>query len=241
MKQELINKGLKLLEEGNNKVNFIYSDGNKDKRRLFNNDGLCVIGKGRKNKGHRIDMYNYQDVINIEPIKETPLNIKWEKSIKKAITYLEQSGLWEKNLNDLKLALDIGFYKLQEAYKIINNNYTKDYYENKKIQIEKIKELEPRLTYETEKDKETRLTTTCLKTSILWYMTYPLKIKKMNFGKYDNEVKLKQIAEALKNKEKISIDGRTSYDVSFEYNPETKRAWYSEEYKNCGNGHYYHT
>ena len=33
--------------------------------------------------------------------------------------------------------------------------------------------------------------------------------------------------------------GRSSYDVSFSYDPKLQHAWYSEEYKNCGNGHYY--
>lgn len=32
---------------------------------------------------------------------------------------------------------------------------------------------------------------------------------------------------------------RTNYDVSFTYRPEKQKAWYSEEYKNCGNEHYY--
>lgn len=30
-----------------------------------------------------------------------------------------------------------------------------------------------------------------------------------------------------------------NYDVGFSYNPKQKKAWYSEEFKNCSNGHYY--
>jgi hypothetical protein len=62
----------------------------------------------------------------------------------------------------------------------------------------------------------------------------------MNFGEEQlNQVKLMEIARALHSKQNISISGRTNYDVSFEYNAEKGMAWYSEEYKNCGNGHYY--
>lgn len=71
-----------------------------------------------------------------------------------------------------------------------------------------------------------------------------LKIKKMIFHKskwqnYITAEKLKQIAYAMDNKEKFHTSGRNGYDVSFEYNPELNRAWYSEEYSGCGNGHYY--
>jgi hypothetical protein len=44
---------------------------------------------------------------------------------------------------------------------------------------------------------------------------------------------------ALEHKVESRESARASYDVSFSYNPELSKAWYSEEYKNCGNGHYY--
>lgn len=65
------------------------------------------------------------------------------------------------------------------------------------------------------------------------------KLKSMYFGKYDNAVIKDNIASALKEHRSISRRARTSYDVSFEYDAEKNKAWYSEEYKGCGNGHYY--
>ena len=50
---------------------------------------------------------------------------------------------------------------------------------------------------------------------------------------------LQALKNALKNNLNYSIENRVNYDVSYEYNAETKKAWYSEEYINCGNGHYY--
>lgn len=70
------------------------------------------------------------------------------------------------------------------------------------------------------------------------------KIKKMCFHKNKycsniTETKLQEIKEHIRNKEEYRTSGRNGYDVSFSYNPETNKAWYSEEYRNCGNGHYY--
>lgn len=71
-----------------------------------------------------------------------------------------------------------------------------------------------------------------------------LKIKKMLFhkGSYNSgttKMILQNIAEAINTKTKYNYKGFNGYDVSFEYNPETNKAWYSEEYVGCANGHYY--
>lgn len=70
------------------------------------------------------------------------------------------------------------------------------------------------------------------------------KIKKMTFHKGKNdkfitESILKEINAAMQNKTPYSAKGKNGYDVSFEYDPSLQKAWYSEEYKDCGNGHYY--
>ena len=64
--------------------------------------------------------------------------------------------------------------------------------------------------------------------------------KSMFFGKGQNDYYKGQIKQALQDKTAY-YTGRISlnYDVSFQYKPETQQAWYSEEYRNCGNGHYY--
>ena len=76
-------------------------------------------------------------------------------------------------------------------------------------------------------------------TTIIWnYAKFP-KVKTMYFGKYRNEMISNTIKTNMAKKIKTSETARANYDVSFEYNPENNKAWYSEEYKNCGNGHYY--
>ena len=77
-----------------------------------------------------------------------------------------------------------------------------------------------------------------LNTDYIWELS-ECRTKSMYFGKYDNTRIKEEIAQRLEKKEDFSFSTRVSYDVSFEYNAEKKRAWYSEEYKGYGNGHYY--
>ena len=75
-------------------------------------------------------------------------------------------------------------------------------------------------------------------TDYIWELS-ECKLKSMYFGKYINEEYKNDIKKAISDKTKIGRMSRTSYDVSFSYDPDKNRAWYSEEYKNCGNGHYF--
>ncbi len=78
-----------------------------------------------------------------------------------------------------------------------------------------------------------------VKSSILYTYSQLPKVKKMYFGKYRNEMVLNVIKSNMEKKTVTHESGKSSYDVSFEYNPEKNKAWYSEEYRGCGNGHYY--
>ena len=63
--------------------------------------------------------------------------------------------------------------------------------------------------------------------------------KPMYFG-YNNKHYKEEIKQHLFHKNEYQIFRLpVGYDVSFEYHPKEKKAWYSEEYKGCGNGHYY--
>lgn len=232
MKEDLIQK-LTEIYKPDLKVYFVYSDSHKEKVRIGKGtSGLIVMAKGSSRRGYYIDSPNFNNVIEIKALKEKPISDKWTKSIIKAITLLEKSGLWEEQLSDLKIALSIGYNKIKLAYDLSNGNYNKDYTENEKIRTQKIKEVDTRLIRISEGIES-------FKTSIIWYLAYPLRIKKMNFGIRNSEYK-SNIAYALLHKEKLIIPRIVvNYDISFEYNPEQNKAWYSEEYRNCGNGHYY--
>lgn len=148
----------------------------------------------------------------------------------KVVTRLEKSGLYADVLENIKIALEIGYSKIRSAYEVYWLSDKKlSYADNQKQNSQTIKNIDEKLVNEVGYPI----------TEILWHIGRPAKVKKMNFGRYTNEEKLKSIKEAFQNKKEISVSGRANYDVSFSYNPKQNKAWYSEEYRNCGNGHYY--
>ena len=90
----------------------------------------------------------------------------------------------------------------------------------------------PFLFYKTEDGKK------CINTSYVYEMS-EITLKPMYFGKYANKKVKEEIAENIANKTEYKYSCRVSYDVSFSYDPKIGKAYYSEEYRDCGNGHYY--
>ncbi|MEM5807062.1 MAG: hypothetical protein QW474_01595 [Candidatus Aenigmatarchaeota archaeon] len=181
-----------------------------------NGDGaknLFIFEKGSRIWGRRYSQLDFLSKIEKIVVYVENQKEKWERDIKRVIEYLTQSGLWSDIREDALKALEIGYEKINKVY---NLYWEWDYNEKDR----KLKELDPRFN-----------------TQILYYLR-DLKIKKMNFGD-NNEQKLQLIKEAMDNKRPIEVYGITQYDVSFRYDPETQRAWYEEEYKGKGNGHYY--
>ena len=70
------------------------------------------------------------------------------------------------------------------------------------------------------------------------YETSDAVLKSMYFGRRNKTIK-ESIKDALKDCNKISFRETVNYDVSFDYDPASNKAWYSEEYRGTGNGHYY--
>lgn len=217
---------------------FVWKDGTKEKRRVFIKDGrVWVMQRGRRRYGSSISGFQY-DVIDILPINKKPAKPdteKWRDAMIKIRDRLEKSGLWKDILADVKLALDIGQDKLRLGYDQYWLRYDdKSYDESVKINLIKLKAIDPRLIKVDENGREYE------NTQLLWHLSGIPKVKKMNFGRPEtNAIILADIKRAMANKEKIDKSGRTNYDVSFGYNPELNQAWYSEEYTGMGNGHYY--
>jgi len=238
--QELLEKARSLHDAGSKEVYLVLADGQKRKHKLgkTSSGDIMYMAPRKRSQGWKLEKY-YTDaenpVVDIISIVKTPADTekKWAHSIDKAIKLLESSKLWPDNLADLKTARSIGYAKLQAANTAYWAKYVEDYTANGLEVIKHIKEIDARLIKVDPADGRE-----FVDTNIVWYMDSPLKIKKMNFGKYVTEHKIQEIKTALVKKEKIHVSGDNGYDVSFEYNGEDK-AWYSEEYRGCGNGHYY--
>lgn len=213
-------------------VFFAYEKGEHIKVRCMkeNENNIFVFKKNSHKYGRRyyiptfITMY---DLDGKENTKESEGD-KWHKRINRAISCLERSGLWSdvlaklKNLNSMDYA--------DRDY--IRQNYTWRGGNNKSL-IEKYESKYPFLFYKSANNTEINIDTFYL------YEMSNCILKSMYFGKYSNESEKQIIADRLANKEAYTTTARTSYDVRFDYIPEKNVAYYSEEYKDCGNGHYY--
>lgn len=152
----------------------------------------------------------------------------WRRRLNNVVKALEKSGLWSDLLVQFKNLQKVDFeqwQKLKDAY------YSDSYpYPNRKALTETIYNVYPFMTYE--KNGERLIDT---------FYFEPLAdciTKSMYFGSSNAQQK-ENIAQALQEKRSTSVFERVNYDVRFEYDSGNGKAWYSEEYKGCGNGHYY--
>lgn len=222
----------KLYTDGVRKVRVLLENGSKRNLRLSRSasGSVMYISKGKRRWG----MHLYElHPLDISPIvsRKSP-EAKWLDGWKKVKARLILSGLWENISKDIDVALAVGFDKMNQA--------CKEYQELQRLpdghqDISVFSVKYPELISTNDKGK------TFINTSLLWMLAKLPKVKKMviDGSKTHNTWMLQRIQDAMNKKEKISVSGRTSYDTSFEYNPEINRAWFSEEFKGCGNGHYF--
>ena len=211
-------------------VTGVLQDGTRVKIRLFKTStgDVCYYKKGSRRRGYYLsDYFHLVDIIPIEAKKSKEQ--KWIDGWKKVRAKLQQSGLWANIIQEIDTALELGYKKMSEAYE----QYCKL---SDQQQLKYFQDNCPSLVGINDKNEP------YIKCSILWaYAKLPI-VKKMRFEKNPtrNEATLQAIQKAMSEKRTFHADGRTNYDISFEYAPEkNNKAWYSEEFKGCGNGHYY--
>ncbi len=211
---------------------------NKEYRFVIESDGsYFVLAPKRKTRGWR---YSPTQFFNYYKIKETKTglteNDKWKKRIKKAIALCKQNDLWH-NLQEIWENL-YNYVSYEEKRRIYDEYWACDRYNKENGEqnymdfVSRVKAKYPFMIKADEHGKEHIIT------DYIWELS-ECSLKSMYFGKWDNATIKDNIRRALIEKKKHSESVTVSYDVSFEYNPDIKKAWYSEEYRNCGNGHYY--
>jgi hypothetical protein len=207
------------------KVRVEYKDGHKEYIRIFDYHGrICKFRKGSSRKGYDL---NTSDIVAVQiPQKRKSDKEKWEEQLNKIKQRLQNSGLWESLVSDIEEALKIGYEKMNQAYS--------DYW-NMFDEKEEFKKKYPELVKTNEKGEE------YIDRSLLWTFAKTPKVEKMRFSesKLENEAQLNRIKECMQKSEECKEYGYYGYDNSFEYHPNIKRAFYSREYKGCGNGYYY--
>ena len=145
---------------------------------------------------------------------------KWKRKINTIIKRLEKSGLWPEMLERFKNLQELSY----DEWKQVRSLY---WSEGICLQEQDVIKTHPFLMSNGTIDS--------------WYICEQTecRTKSMHFGCFDHLYKA-EIKRALEEEKDYSVyRAPASYDVSYEYNVAKKKAWYSEEYRGCGNGHYY--
>lgn len=190
---------------------YIESDGN-----------IFVYARNKKRYGWRFDEEHF--LRRYTPLLPTDENEQWKRRLKRAVKLCRESGLW----SELAGVWD-NLYKyvtLDEKRKIYDMSW-----DNLEAAVAFCKEHYPFMI-------NTRDCKEYLDTDYIWELSR-CELKSMYFG-YNNAEEKEQIRKAISERRQYTVPRiRTNYDVSFSYNPESNKAFYNEEYKDCGNGHYY--
>jgi len=197
------------------------------------NGAIFVFSSNSRKYGHRVsDVDTFCSYYTLKGKNDAE---QWKANVTKVVKLLTESGLWPNIL---------------ELFKNLEKMSYEDF-----IEISKRYVSMPYIRGESDEDRQKRIEEVFGD----FTMRYPFvfngvgqvdydylsggladaKLKTMYFGKYRNQIIKSEAKQALADKVPYKGFGHTSYDVTFTYDPINSKAYYTEEYKGCGNGHYY--
>ena len=224
-------------------------DGSKRKARLFisNTDYICEFKKGSRSRGWQLYLGNVESIEKIARKEDNGYG-NFHRNVKRAAEMLEASGLWPKMKEMMKGMATLSeedFLKMKECYERYDS-----YYHITGISYEERNELQKK----AEEDFQNVMLEKNFPKADFYHWRQLQKTGQIvsipyGDGHWDKET----ARETMKNKvgawiEEAKEEGfirtdswRGKYDYSIEVSHKggEKKAWYSAEYKNCGNGHYY--
>lgn len=206
------------------RVNLI-TGGSKIVRLWLHKDGrIAIMSKGRKKWGHELSCYDhYEDWATLKLVEHDEIDYykRFVKRATDALKMLNESGLWK----DIKESIE-HFFNLSETEQreLVNDIMTDSY------------EL---FYHEVYKENGKYSWVSC-------YQVFEAFVRKrcwksIAWSKWERERMSAEVAECIKNGTDFHRRWENGYDNSVEIanrNGE-KLAWYSEEYRGCGNGWYY--
>lgn len=206
-----------------------------------------IYAKGKQRRGWR---YSEEYVkANYTLVKSTPkdADAKWHKNIERALKALNASGLWPELVPYLENLKKLTLEDKEKIYQA-DNKFSWEHHlsypiteeaviEHNKLFNQVFAEWIEKYPFMFHSDNEHGLMR--VDCNYIWEKS-EVQLKSMYFGKWYNRDYKVEIQKHIEERTECSFFARTSYDVSFHYAPDKKNAaWYSEEYKGCGNGHYY--
>ena len=196
-------------------------NGNVEKKRLFvsSRGELCEYIKRSKRYGYPLNDYQVCHWESITPCKQTDDLTKIKNFMNKVVKYLNKSGMWSMIKTDYEIILAQGDDFLAD---LINSSWT------------------------DKRDKLHKLAVSLGRDSLSFHCdsivdTARKGIKSVNYDRYGREIYKPIVKSAIENKTTTMHKWRKGYDNSVEVrmNNDILCGWYCEEYKDCGNGHYY--
>lgn len=196
-----------------------------------------VFAKGKKRYGFRYDKETFAKIYTPVIKTDEEKTKKWHRDIRRALSEIERTGFWKGSSMEriLKNLLTITLKEKKDIFNLYN-----ECGDNFALRTEKMLPYMEKYPFLFNTGQEDEIVP--IPDFNYYSELADCKLKSMYFGR-GSYVK-EQIKEAMAQKRDTLQVARTSYDVSFELRQPTKdvpyiRAWYSEEYKGCGNGHYY--
>jgi len=207
------------------RVNLI-TGGSKIVRLWLHEDGrIAIMSKGRKKWGHELSSWSdhYEDWATLKLVEHDEIDYykRFVKRATDALKMLNESGLWK----DIKESIEHFFNLSETEQRELVNDIMTDSYEL--FYHEVYKENGKYSWVSGYQVFEAFVRKRCWK-SIAW-------------SKWERERMSAEVAECIKNGTNFHRRWENGYDNSVEIanRDGEKLAWYSEEYRGCGNGHYY--
>ena len=205
------------------RVNVVNS-GSKVVRLWKTDDGrIAIMSKGRKKYGHELSLWydHYDEWTDLRLVehKEFDYYKRFVKRASDGLKMLTESGLWP----DIRKSIEHFFSLTEEEQRAMVDDITSDsyeFYEN---------------TFEGKK--------------YAWVSSYQIFCsflhktcwKSIAWSRWERNRMSEEVADCIKSGRSFHRRWTNGYDNSVEIanHDGEKLAWYSEEYRNCGNGHYY--
>lgn len=204
-------------------------------------------GSARYGRYYSLDFFNE----NFVPLKIKSEQEKWEKGYKKIVKLLTESGLWPNIKERSEKLLSYGYDVWKniremdnnfDLFSLVKEKYNKDYY---KLTNEERERITKEVTKEYFGNLIEKYPEYFYENGNPHFDSFEYcvpRFKSMWFGIVNESQKIiiqKHLDEKTNYHYSTDKWDGTSYDTTFEYNAEKNMAWYSEEYRGCGNGHYY--
>ena len=208
------------------------ADGAKVRFEVEPSGNYFVFAKRKKIYGKR---YTPQEFLNEYIPEEKDKDAARYRRMSRCIKKLEKSGLWPdiKTVFENIVNSNMSLQDRDEIRELWFNRNDKDY----ELKIAPYEKKYPFAF--TKIINNNGVQETFVETDYIYELS-ECKTKSMYFGKYHNKHEKEMLKIAIEKGTPYRTPRyRVGYDVSASVEPQKQKAWYSEEYRGCGNGHYF--